>query len=108
MLISGCSTLNGSVPFRYVSSLNTIPRTDAVLGMEKFVDRRPDGDREVTDGIPDIDEKITQKVLDDLHSSRIFADIEIPIRKEADDLILKGEIKRFYWKTTYILSSTFP
>ncbi|MFA5181621.1 MAG: hypothetical protein WC405_09910 [Syntrophales bacterium] len=55
MLISGCSTLNGSVPFRYVSSLNTIPRTDAVLGMEKFVDRRPDGDREVTDGIPDID-----------------------------------------------------
>jgi len=101
MLISGCSTLNGSVPFRYVPSLNTIPRTDAVLGMEKFVDRRPAGDQEVTDCIPDIDEKITLKVLDDLHSSRIFADIAIPARKEANDLILKGEIKRFYWKTTH-------
>jgi len=69
--------------------------------MEKFVDRRPAGDQEVTDCIPDIDEKITLKVLDDLHSSRIFADIAIPARKEANDLILKGEIKRFYWKTTH-------
>ena len=99
--LSGCSMLNGSVPFRYVPSLNTVPRTGAVLGMEKFVDSRPAGDREATDYIPDIDEKITAKVLDDLQSSRIFADIEIPARREADDLILKGEIKRFYWKTTH-------
>lgn len=101
MLVTGCSTLNGSVPFRYVPSLNSIPRTDAVLGMEKFVDSRPLDDREVTESIPDIDEKITIKVLEDLRTSRIFADIEIPARRESDDLVLKGEIKRFYWKTTH-------
>jgi hypothetical protein len=72
-----------------------------MLGMEKFVDSRPPDDRETTKSIPDIDEKITIKVLEDLQTSRIFADIEIPARREADDLILKGEIRRFYWKTTH-------
>ena len=74
LIASGCSTLNGSVPFRYVPSLSTTPRTGAHLGMEKFVDHRPDSDREATACIRDIDEKITAKVLEDLQFSKIFAD----------------------------------
>lgn len=69
--------------------------------MEKFVDSRPAGDLEVTACIPDVDEKITAKVIEDLQSSKIFADIEIPPYSESNDVILKGEIKRFYWKTTH-------
>jgi hypothetical protein len=100
-LLSGCSTLNGSVPFHYVPSLSSMHQNSAVLGMEKFVDRRPAEDQEATKSIPDIDEKITAKVLDDLKSSRMFADIHFPARNNEDNLIIKGEIKRFYWKTKH-------
>ena len=76
-------------------------QNSAVLGMEKFVDRRPVEDQEATKSIPDIDEKVTAKILDDLKSSRMFADIHFPARSDKDDLIFKGEIKRFYWKTKH-------
>lgn len=101
LLVSGCSTLNGSVPFRYVPSLSTIPQNDAVIGMDKFVDSRPADDQEVTKAIPDIDEKVTSKVLEDFRSSGMFARVDFPARCDKDDLILKGDIKRFYWKTKH-------
>jgi hypothetical protein len=100
-LVSGCSTLNGSVPFRYVPSLSTIQQNNAVLGMEKFVDSRPAEDKEITKGIPDIDEKVTAKVLEDFRSTGMFAGVDFPARRDKDDLIVKGEIKRFYWKTKH-------
>jgi hypothetical protein len=100
-LVSGCSTLNGSVPFRYVPSLNTMQQNDAVIGMDKFADSRPADDKEVTKAIPDIDEKVTSKVLEDFRSSGMFARVDFPPRRDKDDLVIKGEIKRFYWKTNH-------
>jgi hypothetical protein len=76
-------------------------QNDAVLGMEKFADSRPADDKEVTKGIPDIDEKVTAKVLDDFRSSGMFARVDFPARRDKDDLIVKGDIKRFYWKTNH-------
>jgi len=101
LLVSGCSTLNGSVPFRYVPSLSTMQQNDAVLGVDKFVDSRPVDDQEVTKAIPDVDEKVTSKVLEDFRSSGMFARVDFPSRGDKDDLILRGEIKRFYWKTKH-------
>ncbi|MGA2332486.1 MAG: hypothetical protein ABSG75_12060 [Syntrophales bacterium] len=100
-LVSGCSTLNGSVPFRYVPSLNTMQQNDAVIGMDKFADSRPADDKEVTKAIPDIDEKVTSKVLEDLRSSGMFARVDFTPRRDKEDLVIKGEIKRFYWKTNH-------
>jgi len=97
--VSGCSTLNGSVPFHYVPSLSTMPQNTAKLGMEKFVDSRPSDDKLATKNIPDVDEKVTSKLLEDFRSSRMFSDIDFPPLRNKDGLILKGEIKRFYWKT---------
>lgn len=99
--MSGCSTLNGSVPFRYVPSLSTMQQNDAAIGMDKFVDSRPADDREVTKAIPDIDEKVTSKVLEDFRSSGMFARVDFPARGDKDAFIVKGEIKRFYWKTKH-------
>ena len=101
LLMSGCSTLNGSVPFRYVPSLSTMPQNDAAIGMDKFVDSRPADDREVTKAIPDVDEKVTSKVLEDFRSSGMFARVDFPARADKDAFIVKGEIKRFYWKTKH-------
>jgi ABC-type uncharacterized transport system auxiliary subunit len=76
-------------------------QNNAVLGMEKFVDSRPVDDKEVTKSIPDIDEKVTAKLLEDFRSSGMFAGVDFPARRDKDDLIVKGEIKRFYWKTKH-------
>jgi hypothetical protein len=100
-LVSGCTTLNGSAPFHYVPSLSTVQQNNAVLGMEKFIDSRPADDKAATKSITDVDENVTVKVLDDFRSSRMFAGVDFPVRHDKDDLIVKGEVKRFYWKTQH-------
>ena len=100
LLLQGCATLVGSVPFKYVPSLAGGEPLNVRLGMEKLVDKRPDGDRSATESITDVDEKVTAKLLEDFRSSQMFAAVDFPIQSDKDDLILKGEIKRFYWKLT--------
>lgn len=100
VLLQGCATLVGSVPFRYVPSLAGGEPIPLRLGMERLVDKRPDGDRSATDSITDVDEKVTAKLLEDFRTSQIFTAVDFPVRRDTDDLILKGEIKRFYWKLT--------
>jgi hypothetical protein len=78
-----------------------MPQNDAAIGMDKFVDSRPADDREVTKAIPDVDEKVTSKVLEDFRSSGMFARVDFPARADKDAFIVKGEIKRFYWKTKH-------
>lgn len=99
-LFQGCATLNGTVPFKYVPSLPSREPINLRLGMEKLVDIRPEDDRSATESIADVDEKVTAKLLEDFRSSQIFATIGFPAQREKDDLIMKGEIKRFYWKMT--------
>ncbi len=100
LLLQGCATLVGSVPFKYVPSLAGGEPLNVRLGMEKLVDKRPDEDRSATESITDVDEKVTAKILEDFRSSQMFAAVDFPIQGDKDDLVLKGEIKRFYWKLT--------
>ncbi len=100
LLLQGCATLVGTVPFKYVPSLATGEPFSLRMGMEKLVDQRPDGDRSATESIPDVDEKVTAKLLEDLRSSQMFTAVDFPTQGDKDELILKGEIKRFYWKLT--------
>jgi hypothetical protein len=90
--------LNGSVPFRYVPSLSTTEPIDARLGMERFADKRPADDRSATDNITDVDEKVTAKLPEDFRSSQLFAGVDFPAQPAKDELIMKGELRRFYWK----------
>jgi hypothetical protein len=99
-LLQGCATLNSSVPFRYVPSLITGEPTDLRLGMEKLADKRPEGDRSATESISDIDDKTTSKLLEDFRTTQIFAAVDYPPQPVKDDFIMKGEIRRFYWKLT--------
>jgi hypothetical protein len=100
LLLQGCATLVGSVPFKYVPSLAGGEPLTLRLGMEKLVDKRPDGDRSATESITDVDEKVTAKLLEDFRSSQMFAAVDFPLQGDKDDLVLKGEITRFYWKLT--------
>lgn len=98
ILLAGCATLKGSTPFRYVPSLAVGEPVGLSVGVQKLEDKRPDDDRSVTQGIVDVDEKVTAKVSEDLRASQVFKALDFPIRREKNEVILKGEIKRFYWK----------
>jgi len=99
--VAGCTMLNGSVPFQYVPSLSTMEQRNINVGMEKFIDSRPAEDKLATDNIPDVDEKVTVKLLEDFRTSKMFSSVDFPVSRDKDSLILKGEIKRFYWKTKH-------
>lgn len=94
--VVGCTTLNGSVPFQYVPSLSTMEQRNINVGMEKFIDSRPAEDKLATDNIPDVDEKVTVKLLEDFRTSKMFSSVDFPVSRDKDSLILNGEIKRFY------------
>jgi hypothetical protein len=86
------------VVFRYVPSLRAGKSTNLRVGVEKFADKRPEKDRLTTRNIADVDEKVTGRLLEDFQAWQIFSAIDFPLQKDKDDLIMSGEIRRFYWK----------
>jgi len=101
LCLTGCSiTLNSNVPFAYQPSLPVADTTAYRLGVEKLQDRRPPEDRETTEDIRDVDEKVTVKLMEDLRGSNLFAGVTFPPKAERDDLILSGEVRRFFWKVS--------
>lgn len=98
LMLNGCATLNGTTPFRYQPSMISGEPSRARLGVDVFADIRPSGDRSATKDITDVDEKVTEKVIEDLRSSDLFPSVSFPSRKDRDQIVVKGDIKRFYWK----------
>ena len=95
----GCSvTLNSNVPFLYQPSLPVADATAYRLGVNKLEDKRSAEDRETTEEIRDLDEKVTVKLLEDLRGSNLFASVKFPPKSDRDEMVLRGEIQRFSWK----------
>ncbi len=100
LLLAGCASLNGNVPFQYQPSLTASDKKiNKTVGMVVLKDKRPKADISNTKSIKDLEEKVTSKLLEDFEKSDIFA--EIHNRKKADDdLYITGNIERFMWKAT--------
>jgi hypothetical protein len=97
-LVSGCASLNGSVPFRYQPSLvSTTKKIDKTVGLNMLLDKRPEGDIAYTKSIKDIPEKVTSKLLEDFEKSKLFKEIHFP-PQAGDDIVVNGTIDRFMWK----------
>ena len=99
-LLQGCYTLNGTVPFKYVPSLSSGDSIEMRAGMERLADKRPSDDKSSTENIDDVSDKVTAKLLEDFRASQLFTGLDLPPQKGKNDLILRGDIKRFYWKAT--------
>ncbi len=99
-LLQGCYTLNGTVPFKYVPSLSSGDSIEMRAGMERLADKRPSNDKSSTENIDDVSDKVTAKLLEDFRASQLFTGLDLPPQKGKNDLILRGDIKRFYWKAT--------
>lgn len=98
IVLSGCASLNGDVPFRYQPSLASYNRKiDKTVGLNMFVDKRPDADKAYTESIKDVSEKVTSKLLEDFDKSKIFKEIHYP-SQTGDDIVINGAIDRFTWK----------
>ncbi len=98
IVLNGCASLNGDVPFRYQPSLVSCnKKIDKTVGLNMLLDKRPDGDKAYTESIKDVSEKVTAKLLEDLDKSKIFKEIHYP-SQVGDDIVINGTIDRFMWK----------
>jgi hypothetical protein len=98
IILSGCASLNGDVPFRYQPSLVSYGKQiEKTVGLNMLEDKRPEGDIAYTKSIKDVAEKVTSKLLEDLEKSKIFREIHYPAQSD-DDLTIDGTINRFIWK----------
>ncbi len=98
ILVSGCASLKGDVPFRYQPSLIPVTqKVDKIAGINMLTDNRPKGDISYTVSIKDISEKVTSKLLEDFEKSKIFTEIHYPAQLD-DDIVINGTIDRFIWK----------
>ena len=98
IVLSGCASLNGNVPFRYQPSLlSSTKKIDKVVGLNMLIDKRPEIDAAYTKTISDVSEKITSKLLEDFNTSKIFKEIHYP-PQQGDDIVINGTIDRFMWK----------
>lgn len=99
-VIQGCTTYFGVMPFDYIPSLPSSEPINIRVGIEKLLDKRPETDRSTIKDTVDLDERVTHKLFEDFQSSKIFSEVDYPVKKERDMLIIKGDIKRFYYKST--------
>jgi len=101
-VIQGCTTYDiDMTAFEYIPSLPSSEPINIRVGLEKLLDKRPETDRSTTKDMVDLDERVTHKLFEDFQSSKIFSGVNYPVKKEADILIIKGDIKRFYYKNTF-------
>lgn len=101
-VIQGCTTYGiGMMAFDYIPSLPGSEPINIRVGIEKLLDKRPETDRSTTKDTVNLDERVTHKLFDDFQSSKIFSEVNYPVKKEEDILIIKGDIKRFYYKDTF-------
>jgi hypothetical protein len=96
--VYGCASLDNSVPFTYSVPPCSEQPSQFILGLDMLKDNHPEGDKKATGKIDKIEELVTARLAEDLRSSRLFTGINFPSDKEKDTLIMRGEIKRFYWK----------
>ena len=109
-IFHGCAmTLpNPNVPFDYIPSPPGNESINIRVGMEELVDKRPKDYSSATRRIADVDEKVTAKLLEDFRSSKIFLEVDYPVQKGKDEIIIRGEVRRFYWKNVQTVASGIP
>lgn len=101
-VIQGCATYNIDMwAFDYIPSLPSSEPINIRVGIEKLLDKRPETDPSTIKDTVDLDGRITHKLFEDFQSSKIFSEVDYPVKKERDMLIIKGDIKRFYCKDTF-------
>ena len=99
LMLSGCVSLNSSVPFQYQPSLiASTNQINMIAGLNMLKDARPDGDISYTKSIKDVSEKVTAKLLEDFQKSGLFKEIQYPAQAD-NDIVISGSIDRFIWKS---------
>jgi hypothetical protein len=104
LVAQGCATFQGIGSSANGPTLSNAQPGHLRLGMDLFVDARPEDERSVIDRstvrITVPSEEVTTKFLDDLRSSQMLTSVDFPVQSTEDHLIMKGEIRQFYWTFT--------
>jgi len=99
VVLVGCTTLKGNIPFQYQPSLISITKKiNKDVGFNIVKDKRPESDINSTKKtIKDVPNKVTYKIMEDFKASNIFHEVNFP-PKDSDDIIINGTLHRFSWR----------
>ncbi|MDP8252822.1 MAG: hypothetical protein P9X27_00260 [Candidatus Kaelpia aquatica] len=77
-------------------------------GMDLFQDLRPEEEKEHTERLSNLDEELTVLITGDLRDAELFNSIRITYQPENVDIIIRGEINSFYWKSSIAPTAKLP
>lgn len=108
VIITGCAALpKSSVLFQHTPILPQ-GTVQVKAGMEKFVDKRSEKEKKCLKNITDIADQITSVFCRDFRDAELFESVKLGYDPEAVDVIIKGEIKSFFWKSGHSATAYIP
>ncbi len=77
-------------------------------GIDLFQDLRPKEEKERTEGLSNLNKELTVLITRDLRDAELFDSLKITYQPENVDIIIKGEINSFYWKSSVAPTAKLP
>lgn len=106
--VAGCAALPKSgVLFQHTVLLpkGTIPLR---AGLTILIDGRPEKERKSLRNISGVTDQVTAVLLKDFHDAEVFNSIEMTDNPSRVDVILKGEIRSFTWRSSWNIIIFLP
>ena len=77
-------------------------------GIDLFQDLRTQEEKANTENLSNLDKELTVLITRDLRDAELFDSIRITYQPENVDIIIKGEIDSFYWKSSVAPTAKLP
>jgi hypothetical protein len=106
--LSGCAALpKSSVLFQHTPLL---PKgtVEVKVGMDYLDDKRPDKEKKKMSHISDLSEQVTSVVCRDFRDAELFKSIKLGYNPDEVDIIIRGELRSFFWESGYSPTTFMP
>ena len=99
LLLASCAALpKGSILFQH-TPLIPKGKIAANVGMEPLQDKLPESDRNSLKTIENVSEQVSYLVCKDFQDAGLFKSIKLDYNPNEVDIVLKGELRSFYWRS---------
>lgn len=107
-LLLGCAAMPKSTSLFHHVPLLPRGTVDVKAGFDAFDDKRPQKEKKMMKNIPDLAEQVSSVVCRDFRDAELFDSIQMGYTKDEVDIIVRGEIRSFFWKSGYSATTFIP
>jgi len=108
VLLAGCAAApKSNVLFQHTPLL---PKgtVDVVVGIEQLEDKRPEKEKKLMKSISELSQQVTWVLFRDFRDAELFESISLVYDPQKVDVVVKGEIQSFFWKSDYSATTFVP